>query len=288
SQPSRDEREPRDENDGLRSCPRFPPIRSCFFWSIRSIVGLSGLIQAPGRCSAQRPVESSSPAQRESCMTSQRVDVGAIRRNEIVEAASAIIAEEGIQNLSLSAIEARTGMKRGQLTYYFRTKEDILLAVFDRMLQMLRERAQASLRGSDGQGYRPDTTGWERIRHLLARFILGPAESRVFGGLEYTFLAQLGHRDDFRSRLANLYEEWRTHMARDLSDEVCRWFGSDRVSPRTLATFIQAVLHGLAMQRAVQPAVYDRQEMLDLLLTMLGPSTRYGENFPSFPQVNHE
>jgi AcrR family transcriptional regulator len=228
-------------------------------------------------------------------MTSQRVDVGAIRRGEIVEAASAIIAEEGIQNLSLSAIESRTGMRRGQLTYYFRTKEDILLAVFDRMLQMLRERAQASLRESDGNPCRPGATGWERIQHFLSRFILDPPESRVFAALQYTFLAQLGHRDDFRTRLANLYEEWRTHMARDLSDEVCRWLGPDRVSPRTLATFIQAVLHGLAMQRAVEPAVYDRQEMLDLLLTMLGPppqptgpSTRYDENLPSFPQVNHE
>ncbi len=67
-------------------------------------------------------------------MKSPRVDVGRIRREQIVEAAVAIIAEQGIQNLSLSEIEKRAGMSRGQLTYYFPSKEDILLAVFDRPL----------------------------------------------------------------------------------------------------------------------------------------------------------
>ena len=54
--------------------------------------------------------------------------------------AAGVIAEQGIQNLSLSEIESRTGMSRGQLTYYFKAKEDILLAVFDRMVRRMRER----------------------------------------------------------------------------------------------------------------------------------------------------
>jgi hypothetical protein len=42
------------------------------------------------------------------------------------------------------------------------------------------------------------------------------------------------------------------------------------VSPRTLASFVQALLHGLAMQRAADPDAYDRQEMLELCLDVLG------------------
>ncbi len=67
-------------------------------------------------------------------MKPARIDIGSIRRDQIVEAAVAVIAERGLQNLSLSEIEKKAVMSRGQLTYYFPTKESILLAVFDRLV----------------------------------------------------------------------------------------------------------------------------------------------------------
>src|SRR6478752_420424 len=72
-------------------------------------------------------------------MNNGRVTIAEIRKSEIVDAAAAVIAEQGIQHLSLSEIEAKVGMSRGQLTYYFKAKEDILLAVFDRMLALMCE-----------------------------------------------------------------------------------------------------------------------------------------------------
>src|SRR3954471_17912864 len=103
-------------------------------------------------------------------MTRQRGAVGRQRREQIVEAATAIIAEQGLQNLSLSAIEARTGMSRGQLTYYFKAKEDILLAVFDRLLCMMHQRA----RGAPAPCMAVDKSGWERMRSFLTMFLLNP------------------------------------------------------------------------------------------------------------------
>src|SRR6201985_49645 len=70
-------------------------------------------------------------------MKSARGDNASIRREQVVEAAVAVIAEQGLQNLSLSEIEKKVGMSRGQLTYYFKAKEDMLLAVFDRLLYMI-------------------------------------------------------------------------------------------------------------------------------------------------------
>src|SRR6266851_6103262 len=74
-------------------------------------------------------------------MKSQRIDIASIRREQIVEAAVAVIAEQGLQNLSLSEIEKKAGMSRGQLTYYFPAKEDILLAVFDHTVALMRAQA---------------------------------------------------------------------------------------------------------------------------------------------------
>lgn len=89
------------------------------------------------------------------------------------------------------------------------------------------------------------------------------------GPLQYTFLSQIGHREDFRSRLANLYEEWRRHMALDYAGALGQRPGPP-VSPRTFATLVQAVVHGLAMQRTADPEAYDKQEMLELVLDVFG------------------
>jgi hypothetical protein len=53
-------------------------------------------------------------------------------------------------------------------------------------------------------------------------------------------------------------------MTADLARE-----GRGPFSPRTLASFVQAVLHGLAMQRAADPDAYDREEMRALVLHLL-------------------
>lgn len=196
-------------------------------------------------------------------------EVGRRRREQVIEAAVAIIAEEGIQNLSLSAIENRTSMSRGQLTYYFPAKEDILLAVFDRTIEvMTRRRAEED---PARVGCPLAVAGWERMVAFLTSFVSNPPEIPEFHALQYTFLSQVGHRDDFRDRLANLYEHWRSFAVADLADSVAA-LPPDRgsVSARTLASFVQAVLHGLAMQRVADPSAYDRDEMRQLVLTMLG------------------
>jgi AcrR family transcriptional regulator len=194
--------------------------------------------------------------------------VSTIRREQIVEAAIAVIAEQGIQHLSLSEIEKKTALARGQLMYYFRCKEDILLAVFDRLLQMMLARVESG--NGNGGGCTGGPKGWERLRHFLTLFVLTPPNLPAFHSLQYTFLSQISHREDFRQRLANLYDAWRVHMAEDFQDDLARRPANHRVSPRLFASLVQAILHGLSVQRSADPDAYDRQEMLDLILDLLG------------------
>ncbi len=209
-------------------------------------------------------------------MKTPRIDVGSIRREQIVQAAVSIIAEQGLQNLSLSEIEKKAGMSRGQLTYYFPAKEDILLAVFDRLIQMMHERGVAHHQREGAGPCLRDEPGWERLEFLLRKLLLEPPAFPEFGALQYTFLSQIAHREDFRLRLANLYKEWRGYMARDLAAASARRPGK-KASPRTVATLVQAVIHGLFVQRTADPDAYDREEMVELLLDMLGAYLRPGE-----------
>src|SRR5919109_1113683 len=98
-----------------------------------------------------------------------RIDIASIRREQIVEAAVAVITEQGLQNLSLSEIETKAGMSRGQLAYYFRTKEEILLAVFDRLLQLTYQRIGTPGGGPAGEPCAAGASDW--VRHLLERML---------------------------------------------------------------------------------------------------------------------
>jgi AcrR family transcriptional regulator len=196
-------------------------------------------------------------------MKSARIDVGTIRREQIVEAAVAVITERGLQNLSLSEIEKKAGMSRGQLTYYFPAKEDILLAVFDRLLQLSYQRI-----GTPDEAREP--SGWDWTKHLLQKIVGEAPVNPQFGVLQYTFLSQIGHRPDFRRRLATLYEEWRSQMAQGLAVDLAGQAETRQVPPRALASVVQALLHGLGMQLAADPHAFDRQEVLSLCLDMVG------------------
>src|ERR1700722_13312935 len=165
-------------------------------------------------------------------------EVAKRRRDEVMDAAEAIIAGQGIDQLSLAKIEERAGMSRGQLTYYVPTKESILLAVHERMLRrMIRE-----FLASDGP--KPMTgQAWGCFKNALSGHLgLNPLNPFVRGkdlfSLLYTFLAQMGHREDYRNRLSEMSRTRQGMIATDFAQSVPE---PRMVSPEIAAGLIQAL-----------------------------------------------
>src|SRR5262249_88435 len=135
-------------------------IRIDFSRPLGLIMGLIGL--EASRVRSRQAILSTVRRPLLQSMKKPRINIGTLRRQEIVEAAVAVITEQGFQNLSLSEIEKKAGMSRGQLTYYFPTKEAILLAVFDRLLYLMYERIGRP--ESDVPPFAP-AGGWEWVQH---------------------------------------------------------------------------------------------------------------------------
>lgn len=190
-----------------------------------------------------------------------RIDIGAIRREQIVDAAVAVIAEQGLQNLSLSEIEKKVGMSRGQLMYYFKAKEEILLAVFDRLV-LLMHREQPTPPAEQRKLF-------EVLAQVLGRLVKNPLANPEFHALHCTFMAQISHRADFRAKLAELYEGWRRMLAEDVANEQKRHPDCKKVNPRALATVIEAMIHGLITQAAADPNAFDAAEVIGMCLEMV-------------------
>lgn len=192
-------------------------------------------------------------------------EVARRRREEIMDAAEAIIAGAGIDKLSLSQIEERAGMSRGQLTYYFKTREAILLAVYQRMLRRMIQEFLAE------EGPKPMTgRAWDCFRHAVTEHLKPARLERVatLYSLLFTLLAQMGHRPDYRSRLAEIYDGWRTHIQTDLEQSVAPPYPFDT---RVAASLIQAVIQGLEIQLMIDPQAFDRTAMAEACTRLFAP-----------------
>ncbi|WP_422931135.1 TetR/AcrR family transcriptional regulator [Singulisphaera sp. PoT] len=199
----------------------------------------------------------------------ERVDVGLIRRAQIVEAACRVIHRKGIQGTSLAEIEQEAGISRGVLTYHFPSKEDITLAVFDATIERLKAGADADFAGA--------RSGRERLDIALDFVLNRKPTNDEFDTLNYTFLAQMSHREDFRTRLAAEYAEIRSKIAEDL-EESARQAGLQDDELQALAAIVHGALSGLVMQVNVDPQAIDRAAVLRTLKAIL--KSYLGEHQP--------
>lgn len=55
-------------------------------------------------------------------------------RSQLLDAAEAVVTEEGTRNLTLDAVAARSGISKGGLLYHFRCKEDLAAAMVERSI----------------------------------------------------------------------------------------------------------------------------------------------------------
>ena len=189
-----------------------------------------------------------------------RIDIGAIRRAQIVDAACRVIQRKGIQNASLAEIEQEAGISHGVLTYHFPSKESIILAVFDATIERMKQDAVV----------KPDVDhpSWERLAGLITFLLTEKPQDDEFDCLQYTFLAQMSHREDFRARLAADYADIRKHIADDLAAMVGR-AGLAPEDAQAMSAIVHGALSGLVIQLNVDPEAFDRQRVLRLLEAMI-------------------
>jgi len=190
-------------------------------------------------------------------------ELAARRREQIVEAAMTIIAKEGIDRLSLGRIQKAVGMARGHLTYFFPTKEAILLAVVDRMMAEHRKRME-----EDRDCPKPGRAGGREIaRFMLARPMSDTPAGRDFLSVMATFSAQMNHRTDYRAKVAGMQADWRRHLAGAIAAGAVE-------PPEVAASIMMALTMGLNAQLAADPAAFDRKHMAAVCDRMLAPLFR--------------
>jgi len=66
---------------------------------------------------------------------SPRPDVSDERKNQIINAAEGVFTKKGFSEARMDDIAEETGLSKGTLYLYFKSKDDIIIAILDRMFQ---------------------------------------------------------------------------------------------------------------------------------------------------------
>ena len=104
-------------------------------------------------------------------------------REDLIDAAEAIVTEQGVGELTLERVAARAGVTKGGLIYHFKTKDDLLAALVQSMIDEWdqRTRAKASESGSNSSAMLlaliNDTFDMQPSEKQLMRNLLAAASS---------------------------------------------------------------------------------------------------------------
>ena len=108
-----------------------------------------------------------------------------IRREQIAEAALSLVADRGLSRLSMAAVARRVGLVPSAIYRHFKNKDEVLLAVLDRIETRMEENVRAA--GEET----PDPL--QRIRGLLMRHVRFLREGRAVPRLIFADDFHRGH-----------------------------------------------------------------------------------------------
>ena len=131
-------------------------------------------------------------------------------RERIVEAADRLLYEKGFEYMSFGDLSRAVGISRGNVTFHFATRDDILTAVIDRRL----ERTRQLLERWEAGGARPE----QRIKSFINILVANRTRIMLYGcpvGTLCTELAKLEHPAlPHANKVFGLFRDWlRGHFA---------------------------------------------------------------------------
>ena len=160
-----------------------------------------------------------------SYIAARREDEKERRRGEILDAAEALYVDKGWEALTVDQVARSARLSRALVYVYFRDKEDLLFAVGERAMRLLRERFVAAL------GSRQ--TGMDQIEAI----------GRAYIGYAHEF----PHYFDFCSRFQSRLDT----TGAGSNEDACKLMGD-----QVLGTVVQAIVTGVS-DGSVRPDIGD-------------------------------
>jgi len=173
----------------------------------------------------------------------------------ILEAAKKILSERGYSRLTLQAVEEESGEYRALVAYYFGSKQGLVDAIIESLMDVEDDALRDHLEGIDD----PE----ERVRKLIDEQRQISADWRGFRAF-YELLPHIMRDDRLREDLAADYAK-----SRELDRQTLAAGASGRKDLDKLAALSVAVVEGLAVQFAADQEHFDHEGTYSLWADMV-------------------
>ena len=177
--------------------------------------------------------------------TDSGTSVRDLRRHQIVSAARELVANGGLHALTFSALESRLAFSRGVITYHFKNKDEIVLALL--------ERAVADIDGATTAEIQAADTYAGKVRAMIAATIRGFLNQPEASAVLVSYWSRILTDPALAEVNARLYRTWRRYAAEILSSR--RLEGDP--DPEAMAALIVGVVIGLVTQSYFEPGAVD-------------------------------
>jgi AcrR family transcriptional regulator len=169
---------------------------------------------------------------------SPREDVSEERKEQILDAATEVFAQKGFDHARMDDIVEETGLSKGALYWYFKSKDDIIFAIMDRMFQLeFRELEELKETGSSAS---------EALRTFAEVAIKDINRMLRFTPVTYEFLALA-----FRNKLVQkAIKQYMNSYVSLLDPMIQRGIDSGefkKVNPRDVSAAVGAIIEGTVL-----------------------------------------
>lgn len=183
-----------------------------------------------------------------------------LRRAEIAQAVFRLVAERGLEALTIRDVAGEAGWSTGVLAHYFQDKDELLAFAFVRVAERIRQRIDALA---------PSDDPFERLRAGLLELVPLDDERRSECQIWFGFLGRALAKPELAAIQGTLYAEWRDRLERAIAEAKEAGLLRADVQPADEAAELAALVDGLSLQALFAPGEVDAPRLRRLVDTRL-------------------
>ncbi len=195
-----------------------------------------------------------------------RLDIRTMRKDEIIEVASRLVAKKGWQNTTLADIAKEADISLGVITYHFSGKDEIIRSVMEKYVGENLSEIFLSLNEHEDPV--------EKIKQLIRLTLSMTMNHKDIYYVNFEYWARISWNQEIRDMNAQFYDFARDWTA-DCVREGVKTGVFIKVEPKEAATLINGLLIGIQAQHAFDQEAFDfervaemaERAVLDYLLT---------------------
>ena len=191
---------------------------------------------------------------------SRHPDISTLRKNQILDAALAVFARLGFHEARMDDIVQASGLSKGALYWYFKSKEDIILAISQRLFSTDIEQLEETLAAEGSVS--------ERLLQLMRIRAQGLQEMSSVIAILFEFYAAALHQDEVRQLIQRYFQGFQELLVALIQQ------GIDRDEFRAVnaietAIALDSLFEGLVVRWLIDPQAVQWETQIESSLRMI-------------------